>query len=114
MDTEEDIPDPTKFKSPRGSHRQSKSTEEKVIGLLDRGMEAVDRLLDQLDDLEGGEGPSKDRPLWDVDEVADYLDVSRRTVETLIAEGELEPIRVRSLRRFEPSEIRDYCRRKGE
>lgn len=107
-----DIPDPTTYKSPRGSHQEGESSEEKVIGLLDRGMEAIDRLLDHLDHLEDEEGPSKDRPLWDVDEVADYLDVSKRTVETLIANGELEPVRVRSLRRFKPSEIRDYCRRK--
>jgi excisionase family DNA binding protein len=58
--------------------------------------------------------PERGKQLWTVGEVADYLGVSKRTVETLIAEGELRPIRVRSLRRFEPSEIRDYCQRKGE
>ena len=39
-------------------------------------------------------------PLLDIDDVADYLGVCRRTVETIITKGKLKPIRVRSQRRF--------------
>lgn len=117
----EEIPDPTKVRSPRGSHRRgskssagTRSAKEKLDALLDKGLEATDQLLERLDRLGEIGGPDKDEPLWDINEVADYFDVSKRTVETLIAEGELKPIRVRSLRRFDPSEIRDYCRRQEE
>lgn len=110
----EDRPDPTKLKERQGARRSSGSTETKVVGLLDRAMEAIDRLLSHLDDLEEAEGPDKGCALWSVDEVASYLDVSKRTVEALIADGKLEPIRVRSLRRFEPSEIRAYCQQNKE
>ena len=37
--------------------------------------------------------------------------VCKRTVGTLIADGELSPVRIRSLRRLELSEIWSYCRR---
>jgi excisionase family DNA binding protein len=50
------------------------------------------------------------QPLWDVDQVAQYLHVSRRTVETLIAAGELRPMRVGRQRRFDPKTIDAYLR----
>jgi excisionase family DNA binding protein len=43
-------------------------------------------------------------------QVAHYLQVSERTVETLVAEGELQPIYIRSRRRFEPEAVKAYLR----
>lgn len=86
--------------------------QEKVERILDRSEELLDRLLGHLGELqEEQREPDPEDRLWDIDEVANYLDVSKRTVETLINEGDLEPIRVRSLRRFDPSEVRGYCER---
>ena len=49
-------------------------------------------------------------PLLDVGAVARRLNVSKRTVETLIAEGELTPIWVRGQRRFTTDAIDSYIR----
>ena len=46
--------------------------------------------------------------LWSVDDVALYLGVSRRTVETLIADGQLRPLWVGGSRRFTKEAIRAY------
>lgn len=54
--------------------------------------------------------PSRPEPLLTVGEVADRLAVSKRTVETMIAEGELKPVRVRGARRFERTAIDAYVR----
>jgi len=61
----------------------------------------------QLDAANQNLGPD---PLWDVDQVAEYLNVSRRTVDTLIAAGELRPMRVGRQRRFDPKTIDAYLR----
>jgi len=49
--------------------------------------------------------------LWDIRDVAEYLNVSKRTVETLIDEGEITPIWVKGQRRFDPGTIDAYLRR---
>jgi len=52
----------------------------------------------------------KDRVLRP-DQVAEILDVSRRTVYRLVAEGELEAFRVRGSLRIRESAVRAYIRR---
>jgi excisionase family DNA binding protein len=47
--------------------------------------------------------------LLSTDEVAAILGVSARTVQRLVASGQLRPIYVRSLPRFTEAEIEAYC-----
>ena len=71
-----------------------------VFAALTHAVEgAITGAFDELDDQ-----------LMTLPQVAHYLQVSERTVETLIAEGELQPIYVRSCRRFEPEAVKAYVR----
>lgn len=77
------------------------------LGLADRLAASVREAVDDAARSMSAAPP----PLLDVQGVADRLAVSVRTVETLITEGELIPIRVRSARRFTPEAVDDYLRR---
>ena len=48
------------------------------------------------------------RSLLTKKEVATYLNVSIRTIDTLISEGELIPIKIRTSNRFTPESIERY------
>lgn len=50
------------------------------------------------------------RPLLSVDGVARVLGVSRRTVESMIANGVIRPVKVGRQRRFSPAAIDAYIR----
>lgn len=50
------------------------------------------------------------KPLLCVGDVARTLQVSMRTVETLIAAGKLRPLWIRGVRRFHPDAIEAYLR----
>lgn len=50
-------------------------------------------------------------PLLDVAGVALWLHVSERTVERLVREGELVPVRIGSARRFSPAAVEAFLRR---
>lgn len=52
--------------------------------------------------------------LLTVDEVAGRLQVSRRFVEELISKGELTPIRIGRVRRFEWSQVDAFIRAKSQ
>ena len=67
--------------------------------LTDAVESAITGAFDELDDQ-----------LMTLPQVAHYLQVSERTVETLVAEGQLQPIYVRSCRRFEPEAVKAYVR----
>jgi excisionase family DNA binding protein len=54
------------------------------------------------------------KPLLSVDDLANTLGVSKRTVETIIAEDELRPIWVRGQRRFHPDAVNAYLRRRSQ
>lgn len=54
------------------------------------------------------------RPLLSVREVAERLGVSVRTVETLIAEGSLTPIRIRNARRFTEEQTDAFLRQQAK
>ena len=49
-------------------------------------------------------------PLWDIKDVAAYLNVSKRLCETLVAEGCLPPIWIGGVRRFDPDAVKAYVR----
>ncbi len=51
------------------------------------------------------------KPLMSVEDVAKALNVSVRTVETLIAGGELRPLWIKGQRRFHPDAVGAYVRR---
>lgn len=55
--------------------------------------------------------PEASEPLMKLDEVARYLSVSRRSVEQIIADGELVPLYVRKSRRFTRAAVEAYLRR---
>jgi excisionase family DNA binding protein len=47
-------------------------------------------------------------------EAADQLNVSERTVDTLIACGDLQPVRIRGCVRIHPKTLRAFIRRNAE
>ena len=49
-----------------------------------------------------------------IDDVSQALNVSRATVYRLMETGELEPVRILSRTRFEPTEVRGYIERHRE
>lgn len=55
----------------------------------------------------------EDGGLLTKEEVADWLQVSPRTVDTLAAGGELRKIKVRGCVRFSPGAVRAYIRRQA-
>ena len=70
------------------------------------------QIADTLSILTGQlEAPARPTPLMTVEDVAAYLNVSKRSVEQLVAEGDLNPIYVRSVRRFSKSGVDAYLRR---
>ena len=50
----------------------------------------------------------QDKQLLTARDVATYLNLSLRTIETLIAEGQITPIRIRGSRRFAPEAIEKF------
>lgn len=78
--------------------------------LSDAALDAIaDRLADRLSTL-----PSAPPPLLTSTEVADWLNVSERTVDNLVALGELIPVRVTPSgrgRRFERRGVEAFIRR---
>jgi len=51
------------------------------------------------------------KPLLSVNNLAKTLNVSKRTVEKIIADGEIRPIWIRGQRRFHPETVDAYIRR---
>ncbi len=56
----------------------------------------------------------RNEPLLSVDEVAEFLGVSRPTIYRLISSGDLRPVVVGARKRFFPEEIRQYLERHRE
>lgn len=61
--------------------------------------------------LLGQERPVK--PLLSLDDLANTLGVSKRTAQRIVADGEIDPIWIRSQKRFRPEAVRSYLRRKS-
>jgi hypothetical protein len=52
-------------------------------------------------------------PLLNLRDVAEIFGISTRSVERLIERGDLDPVWVGGVRRFQPGDIRDLPRRGG-
>lgn len=107
MNTNDQSPPSQNPSSPEGP-RSEDDAEDLAEAVADR---IVDRLLDEID---GVSSPQSSETLLDLSDVAHYLQVSDRTVETLIAEGQIEPIWVRGQRRFTIDAIEAYVRRRAQ
>lgn len=53
------------------------------------------------------------KPLLSIEEVAETLNVSKRTTESIVAAGKLQPIWVKGQRRFHPDAVEAYMRRQA-
>ncbi|MCS3665051.1 excisionase family DNA binding protein [Salinibacter ruber] len=56
------------------------------------------------------EEESSPESLWTPQQVADYLSISKRTVERIIDRGRLNPLWIEGQRRFAPDTVRAYVR----
>lgn len=54
------------------------------------------------------------KPLWNRKEAAEYLNISLRKVDTMVARGELPVVRFGRSVRFVPDAVRAFVRRKAE
>lgn len=72
-------------------------------------------LEDQIEILRRQLEESDDSPdsRWTPQQVADYLNVSKRTVERIIDKGELNPLWIGEQRRFDPEAVKAYVREHG-
>ena len=66
-------------------------------------MVALAALSEKIDALSA---PPKQEPLWRRRDIAAYLHCSPRFVDSLIADGQLIPIKLGSLSRFDPEAVR--------
>ncbi|WP_431978671.1 helix-turn-helix domain-containing protein [Salinibacter sp.] len=89
----------------------ARSTEDEASTTKNSG-ERLRKLEKRVAQLEKRLEEEKSSPegLLTVKEVADYLSVSKRTVERIIDRGRLNPLWVGGQRRFEPEGIRSYLR----
>ena len=93
----------------------SVSSEARVEELEQRARD----LEDQVEELRQRLNSKEQSPegLWPPQQVADYLNVSKRTVERIIDRGRLNPLWVGGQRRFKPEAVRayvqEYCTSKG-
>ena len=72
-------------------------------------LDRLDSLEEKISALQIERDPDR---LLDADEVADLLGVSRRTVSTLTAAGELRSVRVRRCVRYNRATVKAYIRRR--
>lgn len=85
---------------------------EAVAPLVEGLREEIATLRQEVRSLRGQRDPDR---LLNLDEAADLLGVSRRTVDTLVADGELPSLKVRRCRRIPRQSLRAYIRsRAGE
>lgn len=91
------------------SHTQSPPLEhlQQELGLSDEGINQLEAVLQRFVEDRVPAPP----PLWTIKDVATRLNVSKRTVETIIDEGKITPTWVRGQRRFEPEVVEAYLRR---
>ena len=90
-------------------HSQGKASDVGIDDALKQKLDrAIDRMIEEKIDVRMCQSPVP--PLWTVNDVADYLNVSKRTVEKLIADKEIRFIRIRNQRRFDRDAIVAYAR----
>lgn len=83
--------------------------QEHLLRVLERLERKFDRLVSKID---GFDSRSDLDELLDMDETAEHLGVSRRTVDTLIAEGAIPSLKIGRLRRVPSKALQACIRRK--
>jgi excisionase family DNA binding protein len=89
----------------------STRSEERIQELEQRTRNLEDQIETLRQRLEEAEGYPESR--WTPQQVADYLNVSKRTVERIIDRGRLNPLWIGEQRRFDPEAVRAYVREHG-
>lgn len=83
---------------------------EEFLSFLDSKLEAIAReVREQIEDERATQSS-----LWSKAEVADYLQVSERTVEKEVSAGKLTQIKVRGQCRYEEGHVMEYVRENVE
>ncbi|MCH7740753.1 MAG: helix-turn-helix domain-containing protein [Chloroflexi bacterium] len=95
------------MRNPPSHHTTIEVDPERITDALE---ELLSPTLKQLSDLLN-QLPNQDNALMTKADVATYLNVSIRTIDTLISEGELIPVHVRSARRFTRDSVDRYINR---
>ncbi|MCS3782694.1 helix-turn-helix domain-containing protein [Salinibacter ruber] len=86
-------------------------SEDRIQELEQRTRNLEDQIETLRQRLEEAEGSPESR--WTPKQVADYLNVSKRTVERIIDRGRLNPLWIGEQRRFNPEAVRAYVREHG-
>ena len=89
----------------------STSSDDRIKDLERRTRDLENKIEDLQDRLRNRTTISEG--YWSPQQVADYLSVSKRTVERMIDAGSLNPLWIRSQRRFKPEAVRAYVREHG-
>lgn len=100
LDSIMDNPEPRPDRGGQGTSSSQQLTPE-LRALVDA------RVEEQVQELLNNRAPE---PLWKIDDVAAYLNVSKRTVENLITDGSIRPLWIRGARRFHADAIEAYLR----
>lgn len=100
-------------RAPNSHHSAPPETPPDGTNPLALAEEIAERVVDRLlSDLRDAKWPDKPH-LKDISDVARHLQVSPRTVETLVAEGQLAPIWIRGQRRFTEEALDAYLRNRA-
>ena len=86
----------------------STSSEDRIEELEQRTRDLEDQVETLRQRLEEAEGSPESR--WTPEQVADYLNISERTLDRIFDRGHLNPLWVRGQRRFDPEAVRAYVR----
>jgi excisionase family DNA binding protein len=104
MDTNDRPPEPGHGRPREASLSQVEDPDQLAEAL-------AERIAERLYDLINRPARTDGSHLLDVKDVARHLQVSKRTVETLIAEGQITPIWIRGQRRFTKEALDAYLRK---
>lgn len=96
MENEYNIHDLHDLESPKGKDFKY------LVGLLEEMLKEVKGMHDEFVNF------NAPHPLMTKQDVADYFQVSVRTVENMVRDGELNPVMVKSLPRFKRADV-DRC-----
>jgi excisionase family DNA binding protein len=77
-----------------------------------RNQRCISRTLCDMETVKQSAGTLE--PLLTIGDVSEALNVSRATIYRLMETGELDPVRIRSRTRFEPTVVRGYIERHRE
>lgn len=96
----------------RTETRPDRQRRDELQARLEAFAAKLETLPDQLEDLIAehlGRAPAP-APLLDVAGVAEWLAVSERTVERIVASGKLRPLWIEGQRRFTPAAVEAYLK----